>query len=238
MSKLKKYNLAGKQLGSVDAPESILAAKANAQMVKNYVVAYRHNLRQWSACTKTKSEVAHSNQKPHKQKGTGKARQGSLASPQYKGGGVVFGPRPKFNQRMGMNRKEKQACVQFLLGEKMRAEHVFVLEDPKMDQSKTKEVLNFINALETNVRRPLFLLDSEFQTIETDLGEKQVSATSSKYNAFKKSASNLPKVEVKQALDVNAYDLLAASCVVITESGLKQMIDNAEKSQKALKEAV
>jgi len=87
VTSLRKYDVTGKVLGQVDVQEELLEWVANSQMIKDYIVALRANKRQWSANTKNKSEVNHSGLKPHPQKGTGKARQGSLASPQYKGGG-------------------------------------------------------------------------------------------------------------------------------------------------------
>ena len=111
MAVVKKYNLSGNELGQIEIDDRLLQVSANPQMIKDYLVAYRANQRQWSASTKGRSEVSHSTQKPHPQKGTGKARQGSLVSPQYKGGGRVFGPKPKFDQCVKMNKKEKQAVI-------------------------------------------------------------------------------------------------------------------------------
>ena len=105
MADIKKYNLSGEQIGSVALDDALLEGIANPQMVKDYLVAYRANQRQWSANTKSRAEVNHSGQKPHPQKGTGRARQGYLGSPQYKGGGRVFGPKPKFDQNVKMNKK-------------------------------------------------------------------------------------------------------------------------------------
>ena len=98
MPNLKKYNLAGQEVGEVTLEDSLTSANKNLQMIKDYLVAIRANARQWSANTKGRSEVNHTTKKPHPQKGTGNARQGSLAAPQYKGGGRVFGPKPKFDQ--------------------------------------------------------------------------------------------------------------------------------------------
>ena len=77
-------------------------------MIKDYIVALRANKRQWSANTKGRTEVNHSNKKPWRQKGTGNARQGTFAAPQFKGGGVVFGPKPKFDQHVRINRQERR----------------------------------------------------------------------------------------------------------------------------------
>ena len=97
MANLKKYDINGKEIGKVEIDDSLLSATANVQLVKDYIIAIRENARQWSANTKGRSDVNCTGKKPHPQKGTGRARQGSLAAPQYKGGGVVFGPKPKFD---------------------------------------------------------------------------------------------------------------------------------------------
>ena len=86
--------------------DAFLDVQANSQMIKDYIVALRANARQWSANTLGRSEVVHSTKKPHRQKGTGSARQGSLVSPQYRGGGIVFGPKPKFDQHVRINKKK------------------------------------------------------------------------------------------------------------------------------------
>jgi large subunit ribosomal protein L4 len=87
---LKKFDLKGKEIGQVNIADELANAEANGQMVKDYIIALRANARQWSANTKGRSEVNHTTKKPHPQKGGGRSRQGSLAAPQYKGGGRVF----------------------------------------------------------------------------------------------------------------------------------------------------
>ncbi len=91
MVTLKKFNLSGSELGTCELAPEIVEASADSQSIKDYIVALRENQRQWNASVKRRSEVSHSTQKPHPQKGTGRARQGSLASTQYKGGGKTNG---------------------------------------------------------------------------------------------------------------------------------------------------
>ncbi len=128
MSTLKKYNLEGQEVGHVAVSETLANAEANGQMIKDYIIALRANARQWSANTKTRGEVNHSTKKPHPQKGGGRARQGRLSSPQYKGGGRVFGPRPKFDQHVRINKKERKAAIRFLISEKIRENQILILE--------------------------------------------------------------------------------------------------------------
>src|ERR1700728_4248990 len=113
-------------------------------MIKDYIVALRENARQWSANTKGRSEVNHTTKKPHPQKGGGRARQGMLSAPQYKGGGRVFGPRPKFDQHVRINKKERKAAIRFLLGEKIRNHKIHIIETTEMDAPKTSTIANFV----------------------------------------------------------------------------------------------
>ena len=111
MATLKKYDLQGKEVGKVDLDDALLKAGTHPQSIKDYIVAIRKNARQWSASTKVRKEVSHTGRKPHPQEGQGRSRQGDLAAPQYKGGGIVFGPKPKFNMHVRINRKERRAAI-------------------------------------------------------------------------------------------------------------------------------
>ena len=117
-AKCKQYDLSGNECGEVEVEYSEDTA-VNSQLIKDYIIALRTNARQWSANTKTRSEANCSGAKPHRQKGTGKARQGSLCSPQYKGGYRVHAPKPKFNQHVRINRKERRAAIRSLLIESL-----------------------------------------------------------------------------------------------------------------------
>ncbi len=115
---LKKFNLAGKEIGTVELDDAIVNAEANSQMIKDYIVALRANARQWSASTKTRAEVVHTTKKPFAQKGTGQGRQGTLVAPHHRGGGRAHGPRPKFDQHIKLNKKKKRAVIRALIAEK------------------------------------------------------------------------------------------------------------------------
>ena len=202
MATLKKYNLSGEQTGEAELDPAIAEAEASSQTIKEYIVAIRRNARQWSACTKGRSEVNHSGQKPHKQKGTGKARQGCLAAPQYKGGGVVFGPKPKFDQHVRINRKERRQAMRALLGQKFREQCLHVLDDPEMEAPKTAAVAAFMKKVGID-GRVLFL------------GQPNL--------PFAKSVRNLPKAQFILAAQASGYDLAKAKQIVITASALAQL---------------
>ena len=151
MATLTKYNLQGEEIGQVDVDDAFFAFEANGQMIKDYIIALRENARQWSASTKTRAEVEHTTKKPHAQKGTGNARQGTLVAPQHRGGGRAHGPRPKFNQHVRINKKERRAAIRSLLAEKMRAGRMLIVEDMRLDAPKTQTVSRFLKPVDVCV---------------------------------------------------------------------------------------
>lgn len=220
MASLNKYKIDGQSTGVVEVAEALVNAVANSQMVKDYIVAMRENARQWSASTKTRSEVCHTTKKPHPQKGGGRARQGSLAAPQYKGGGRVFAPKPKFDQHVKINKKEKIAAIRSIIGEKIRNNNVRVLDSTEVAAPKTKVVSHFLDQQKLTGRRVLFVGEGAFHEFEIyDVVEKFSVAADTHHN-FIKSMRNIPKASFSLAKNVNGYDLLLADEIVLTEKAL------------------
>ena len=227
MSTLKKYNLTGQELGSVKVSSDFVKAEANSQMVKDYIIALRANARQWSANTKGRSEVNHTTKKPHPQKGGGRARQGSLAAPQYKGGGRVFAPKPKFDQHVRINKQERRAAIRFLLGEKIKEGQVHIIEHFDINQPKTKHVASLIKTLDLK-GRVLFLGESTFAEIphtegSSDEGSKRVSVSSDKHSKFSLSLRNIPKTMFSLASNISGYDVMLARNIVMTEMAYNEL---------------
>jgi len=216
---LKKYNLDGNKVGDVAIDDAFLDVDANRQMIKDYIVALRANARQWSANTKGRSEVKHTTKKPYRQKRTGNARQGMLITPQYRGGGIVFGPKPKFDQHVRINRKERRLATRHLLAEKIKEEGIIVVEDQvfggALDSPKTKKVSSFLEKLSINGKRILFVGEGAF--------EEGKSASSDRHEIFKKSMRNLSRWAFAIASNVNGYDVIAAQRIIITESALSEL---------------
>lgn len=206
MATLKKYDLLGKEIGKVTIEDELLLPSANSQMVKDYIVAIRNNARQWSACTKTRAQVNHSNKKPHPQKGTGRARQGTLATPQYKGGGRAWGPKPKFDQHVRINRKERRAAIASMIADKIRSEQVHVLDFSSFDAPKTKKVAEFLKKADMGKKRILFL------------GEK-----SGGNESFVKSMRNIPKAKYLLAPNLNGYDIALCNALVVLGSAVEDL---------------
>jgi large subunit ribosomal protein L4 len=206
---IKKVDLSGKEVGQVKVDDAILKQEANSQMIKDYIVALRANARQWSANTKTRAEVNHSGQKPHPQKGTGRARQGYLGAPQYKGGGRVGGPRPKFDQHVSINRKEKRAAIRHLLAEKIQNEEMVVLENPTLKAPKTKKVADFLKGREAFGKKVLFIAEK---------------ASAKKDEHFIKSMRNIPGADFIMLDNISGYDIVAHRAIVLMEPAVEHLI--------------
>ncbi len=219
---LKKYNLDGKQVGTVEVSGELSQTIVNSQLIKDYIVALRANARQWSANTKGRSEVNHSTKKPHPQKGGGRSRQGSLAAPQYKGGGRVFTPKPKFNQHVRINQKEKQLAIRALIAEKIRDERMVVLENVQMAKPQTKIINTFFKST-LKGKRVLFLAEGSFAEVDNEGKKERVSIHSNAHENMKRSLRNIPKTEFRLVQNISGYDVLVAHDIVITESAMNQL---------------
>lgn len=211
MATLKKFDLSGKEQGEVVIDDSLLTSNANSQMIKDYLVALRANRRQWSASTQTRAEVSHSKKKPFAQKGTGNARQGFLGSPQFRGGGRVHAPRPKFDQHVRINKKERRLANRKLISERIESSQAHVLDYADLKNPETKTLAKFLKTLNLSGKRVLFLADQG----------------GSDYTTLFKSLRNIPKVEFVYLPNVNGYDLAICQELVILNGaveGLKETL--------------
>ncbi|CDZ80463.1 50S ribosomal protein L4 [Candidatus Rubidus massiliensis] len=222
MTTLKKFNLNGEEVGEIQIADHLVDVEVSGQMVKDYIVALRANARQWSANTKGRSEVNHTTKKPHPQKGGGRARQGSLAAPQYKGGGRVFGPKPKFDQHVKINVREKRAAIRFLLSEKIRENRIRIVENFQLDQPRTKQVAGFLKSQSMN-GRVLFLGEGSYANVMIGDESQKVSVQDKKHENFVRSARNIPGVSFSLATNISGYDVLVARELVITEAALQEI---------------
>jgi len=205
---LKKYDLTGSDKGEVSIEDSLCEVPANPQMVKDFLVLQRANKRQWSASTQSRGEVSHSKRKPFAQKGTGNARQGFLGAPQFRGGGRVHAPRPKFDQNVQMNRKEKRLAIRHLLSEKIKGAKTHVLEYAPLQSPQTKTLAKLLKTLNFSGKRVLFL------------AEKQEAAA---YETLSKSLRNLPKVQFNYLVHVSGQDLALCQELFILESAVEEL---------------
>lgn len=214
MAIVKKYDLIGNELEEFVIDDALLTLQLNPQMIKDYLVALANNQRQWSASTQVRSEVNHTKAKPHRQKGTGKARQGFLGAPQYKGGAVVFGPRPKFNQHVRVNQKQRQAAVLQLFIKKIIDKQVAILRFQKMEAPHTQSIIKFLKNIASK-KRVLFI------------GEEQENLEN-----FKKSLANVPKVNFRPYSMINGYDLAIHGTLVVFEQAMDNIMQLLNKEVK------
>ncbi len=189
-------------------------------MIKDYIVALRENARQWSANTKNRAEVNHSGKKPHPQKGTGRARQGYLGAPQYKGGGRVHTPRPKFDQHVRINRKEKRAAIRHLIIEKILDNRLHVLQFEEMKEPKTKSIAAFLKNCALEGKKVLFLGDGLLMGAKE--GNEPVSPVQ-KFETFVKSIRNIPGSDFMLVPNVSGYDVIANHELVVMDTALDQL---------------
>ncbi len=221
MATLKKYDLTGKETGSVQVDDALLEVKAHPQSVKDYLVAIRNNARQWSASTKTRAEINRTGKKPHPQKGGGRSRQGDLAAPHYKGGGIVFGPRPKFDLHVRINKKERHAAVAALIAEKIKTNRIHVLQKDTMEAPKTKTVAAFLDKVELRPQRILVLGEGPTTETRTEAGKKPAKQN---HINFIKSLRNIPKKDYVAVSQLNGYVLARCQHLIVLESALDQFL--------------
>jgi large subunit ribosomal protein L4 len=212
MATLKKYDLLGKEVGTVQVDDALLEGSAHPQSIKDYIVALRNNARQWSASTKVRKEINRTGRKPHPQKGQGRSRQGDLAAPQYKGGGIVFGPKPKFDIHVRINKKERRAAIRTLIAEKIKAGFVHVLQKGDMKHPKTKKLADFFGHINVPTKRILVLGEGN----KEEMGNPHVNLV--------KSLRNIPKKEYALVPQVNGYELARCHTLVVLDSALEEFL--------------
>jgi len=200
--KLAIKDLNGAPQGELEVKFGLVEGGRGTQAVHDTVVAYMAAQRMGTACTKTVGEVAGSNKKPWRQKGTGRARAGSVRSPLWVGGGVVFGPRPRdFSKKV--NAKTRQLALRKALTERLKAGDVHVLADLKLESPKTKGFLGLLNAL--GVEGSTLLVDAVI--------DKNLALAS----------RNVPKVELATADGLNTYQVLKPAKLLITKDAFDKL---------------
>lgn len=145
------YNMEGAKVGSMEVSDAIFAAEVNKPVLHQVVVNYLANQRQGTQSTKTRTEVRGGGIKPWRQKGTGRARQGSIRAPQWTGGGVALGPKPR-DYRYRLNKKVKKLALKSALSAKYEAYEIFVIEDLKMEEIKTSVIAKMLKGLEIDTK--------------------------------------------------------------------------------------
>lgn len=199
--KLDVLNINGDKTGnSVDLPENIFGIEPNEHVVYLAVKQYLANQRQGTHKSKERGEIAGSTKKIKKQKGTGTARAGSIKSPVFRGGGRIFGPRPR-NYEQKLNKKVKRLARKSALSDKMSSNNIFVIEDFAFDSPKTKAYLGILNKLGLSDKKTILV------TSKNDV------------NLFL-SSRNIPNADVQAAANLNTYQVLNANALILSASSV------------------
>ena len=199
MATVAVLNMEGKEVGTMELNDAIFGAEIKESLVHRAVVQHLANKRQGTQSAKTRGEVRGGGRKPWRQKGTGHARQGSTRAPQWKGGGVVFAPKPR-DYSFKMNKKEKRAALRSALTSRVLEEKFIVLDELKFDEIKTKKFAQVMKNL--NVSKALFVLDQSDYTVI-------------------KSAANIPDVKTALTNTINVYDILKYNTFVVTKAAVE-----------------
>lgn len=209
MPRVEVIDVTRKSKGQVDLPEEFFGLKHRQALLHDSVVNYLANQRQGTHATKNRAKVRGGGRKPYRQKGTGRARAGSIRSPLWKGGGTVFGPQPR-DYRYSMPRQARKLALYAALSAKIADGEVTVLDSITIDEPRTRKMVEILDNLELS-------------------GESLLLVVNEPDAALALSARNIPEVRLVRAGDLNAYDVLSRSRVLITKEALQTLQEQAEK---------
>ena len=202
--KAKLYNQNGDEVGAVDLNPEIFGIEPNEAVVHQYVVNYLANQRQGTSSTKGRSDVSGGGSKPWRQKGTGRARVGTIRSPLWRGGGIVHGPKAR-SFKSKFPKQMKRLALKSALSDRAKHDRIIAMEKIEFPEPKTKDFAAMMDKLNLSGDKSVLFLEEGFN---------KTAALSSR---------NLPNVSFKAASLVNAYDVLKADRVVITKEGLNRV---------------
>ncbi|MBQ9228380.1 MAG: 50S ribosomal protein L4 [Eubacterium sp.] len=202
MAKVQVYNQEGKKTSTIELADSVFGIEPNANAMHLAVVSYLAAQRQGTQSTLTRSEVSGGGKKPWRQKGTGRARQGSTRSPQWTHGGIALGPKPR-KYSADLNKKVKRLAMKSALSTKVADEELIVVDDIKLDAIKTKAVVDILAKLDT--------------------AKKTLIVTETADEVIYKSARNIEGVKVSPVNALNVYDILNCDSFVVLEAAAKKI---------------
>lgn len=200
MPNMKVVDMAGKEVGQIELNESIFGAEVNKTVLHSYVRTYLMNQRQGTQSTLTRTEVSGGGRKPWKQKGTGRARQGSTRAPQWTHGGVALGPKPR-SYRIAMNKKVRKAAMISALSAKCADSELIVVDKIETSEFKTKTMVAMLSAIGAAKKSLVVLPEADKMVV--------------------KSFANIEGVTTANASNVNVYEILNCNSLVITSEAAK-----------------
>ena len=202
MPVLKIVNMAGKETGEITLSDAVFGAEVNATVLHTAVKAYLANQRQGTQSTLTRTEVSGGGRKPWRQKGTGRARQGSTRSPQWTHGGVALGPKPR-KYKMSVNQKVRKIAICSALSDKVAGGNMIVVDSITADSYKTKTMVNMLSAIGAGKKSLIVLADND--------------------NKVVKSCANIEGVKTAPYNTVNVYDILNADTFVVAKEAAEKL---------------
>ncbi|WP_432667313.1 50S ribosomal protein L4 [Wukongibacter baidiensis] len=202
MPKVDVLNVSGQRVGEIELNDGVFGIEVNQHVLYEAVKNYLANQRQGTQSAKTRAEVRGGGRKPYRQKGTGRARQGSLRAPNFVGGGVVFAPKPR-DYSYKLPKKVKRLAIKSALSSKVQNGEIIVLEELTMDAPKTKDMVSILKNINT-AKKALIVL-----------GDKNDNVT--------KSANNIPGVTTSIVNNINVYDILKYDTFVVTKEAVQKL---------------
>lgn len=203
MPKVAVYNLQGSQTGEIELSDTLFAADINKAVIHQVVRAQLANKRQGTKCTLTRTEVRGGGKKPYRQKGTGRARQGSIRSPQFNKGGVVFAPKPR-SFRIAVPKKMKRLALGGVLTDKVVCNNFVVVENLALEAPKTKEMVKVLGNLKLAQSKTLIVTAEPDETVA-------------------RAAGNIPAVATSLVNTINVVDVLKADKLLITKEAVERL---------------
>ena len=202
MLKTNVYDMSGKHVGAIELPEAVFGIEPNESVVHDVVKNHLANKRQGTQSALTRAEVSGGGRKPWKQKGTGRARQGSTRAPQWTHGGIVFAPKPR-DYSYTLNKKTRRLALKSVLSAKAAEQNIVVIDSIQMENIKTKDFAAFLKAVGCDT--------------------KTLVVTAAPDQNVVKSGRNIPGCEITFANLINAYDVLNANKLVVDQAALRKI---------------
>ena len=202
MPKIDVYDINGKKVKELELNENVFGIEPNEAVVHSVLINFLANQRQGTQSTKTRSEVSGGGRKPWRQKGTGRARQGSIRAPQWIKGGIALGPKPR-SYKYTVNKKERQLAIKSLLSSKVLEKELIVVDSLPLKEIKTKEMVKALSNLKVE-GKTLIMLPAKNEQVQ-------------------KSARNIEGVKTTLVETINVYDLLKYNKLVVTEETVKKL---------------
>ncbi|MDD4779968.1 MAG: 50S ribosomal protein L4 [Tissierellia bacterium] len=202
MPKVALYDITGSQIGDVELNDDVFGVEVNTHVMYEAVKNYLANQRQGTQSAKTRAEVRGGGRKPWRQKGTGRARQGSIRAPQWKGGGVVFAPKPR-DYSYSIPKKVKRLALKSALSSKVQDQEIIVVDQLVLEQPKTKEMVKVLKNLNSNKKTLIVIPERD--------------------EAVVRAAANIPGVKTAYVNTINVYDILNCDSFLITKDAVNKV---------------